>query len=135
MVMADRGHTVLTACDGKEVLLMLHERAKGRTQEQEAARAGMSVRTLRAYERVGQLPSQIKKPRTYWSRPDPFAEDWPWVIAELERDLALKSQTLFRLLCDRQPGRYQVSQLRTLQRHIAIWRAQFGPNREGIAPT
>ncbi|MBV8718538.1 MAG: MerR family DNA-binding transcriptional regulator [Chloroflexi bacterium] len=59
-----------------EVLLMLHERAKGRTQEQAAARAGMSVRTLRLYERRGQLPSQMKQPRTYRSRPDPFAEDW-----------------------------------------------------------
>jgi transcriptional regulator with XRE-family HTH domain len=117
-----------------EVLLMLHERAKGRTQEQAAARAGMSVRTLRAYERGGQLPSQIKKPRTYRSRPDPFAEDWPWVVAELERDPALQSQTLFRLLCDRQPGRYQETQLRTLQRHIAVWRAQFGPNREVMFP-
>src|ERR1051326_1414680 len=102
-----------------EVLLMLRERAKGRTQEQAAAKAGMSVRTVRTYERRGQLPSQIKQPRTYRSRPDPFAEDWPWVVAELERDPALQSQALFRLLCDRQPGRYQETQLRTLQRHIA----------------
>jgi hypothetical protein len=57
-------------------------------------------------------------------------EDWAWVVAELERDPALQSQTLFRLLCERQPGRYQEGQLRTLQRHIATWRAQFGPNRE-----
>jgi transcriptional regulator with XRE-family HTH domain len=41
-----------------EVLLMRRERAKGRTQEQAAARAGMSVRTLRRYERRGKLPSQ-----------------------------------------------------------------------------
>ncbi|MBV9324728.1 MAG: helix-turn-helix domain-containing protein, partial [Chloroflexi bacterium] len=34
-----------------EVLLMRRERAKGRTQEQAAARAGMGVRTLRRYER------------------------------------------------------------------------------------
>jgi len=39
-------------------------------------------------------------------------------------------QTLFGLLCERQPGRYQEGQLRTLQRHIASWRAQYGPNRE-----
>jgi hypothetical protein len=40
-----------------EVLRMMRERAKGRTQEQAAARAGMSVRTARTYERLGQLPS------------------------------------------------------------------------------
>jgi hypothetical protein len=43
-----------------EVLLMRRERAKGRTQEQAAARAGMSVRTLRRYERRGKLPSNFK---------------------------------------------------------------------------
>ena len=96
--------------------------------------AGMSVRTVRAYERRGRLPSQLKQPRTYRSRPDPFAEDWPWVAAQLERDPALQGQTLFGLLCEQHPGRYQASQLRTLQRHIAAWRAQSGPEREVIFP-
>ena len=58
-----------------EVLLMKRERAKGRTQEQAAARAGMSVRTARQYEQRGQLPSQLKQPRTYQTRPNPFAAD------------------------------------------------------------
>jgi len=115
-----------------EVLLMLRERAKGRTQEQAAAKAGMSVRTLRSYERRARLPSQLKQPRTYRSRPNPFADVWPWVTAQLERDPALQGQTLFRLLCEQHPGRYQVGQLRTLQRHIAAWRAQYGPEREVI---
>src|SRR6059058_2280468 len=69
-----------------EVLLMWHERAKGRTQEQAAARSGMSVRTARVYERRGKLPSQLKQPRTYRSRPNPFADDWPWLVALLEQD-------------------------------------------------
>ena len=47
--------------DSSEVLLMRRERAKGRTQEQAAARAGMSVRTLRRYERRGKLPSQFQQ--------------------------------------------------------------------------
>ena len=113
-----------------EVLLMLRERAKGRSQEQAAARAGMSVRAARMYERRAKLPSQLKQPRTYRSRPDPFAEDWPWVVQQLEVDPALQGQTLFGLLCERHPGRYQPTQVRTLQRHIATWRAQFGPERE-----
>src|SRR3981081_603510 len=57
-----------------EVLLMRRGRAKGRSQEQAAARAGMSVRTLRGYERRGKLPSQFQEPRTYLTRPSPFAE-------------------------------------------------------------
>jgi hypothetical protein len=55
-------------------------------------------------------------------------------VAQLEQDPALQGQTLFGLLCERQPGRYQDGQLRTLQRHIAAWRAQFGPNREVMFP-
>jgi Mu transposase, C-terminal domain len=117
-----------------EVLLMLRERAKGRTQELAAARAGMSVRTARAYERRAKLPSQLKQPRAYRSRPNPFADDWPWVTAQLGHDPALQGQTLFGLLCERHPGRYQDGQLRTLQRHIAAWRAQYGPEREVFFP-
>ena len=40
-----------------EVLLMRRERAKGKTQQQAAARASMGVRTVQRYERRGQLPS------------------------------------------------------------------------------
>jgi transcriptional regulator with XRE-family HTH domain len=117
-----------------EVLLMKRERAKGRTQEQAAARAGMSVRTARQYEQRGRLPSQLKPPRTYQTRPNPFAADWPWIQAQLERDAALQATTLFTLLGEQHPGRYQAIQLRTLQRHIAAWRAQHGPEREVIFP-
>ena len=85
-----------------EVLVMLRERAKGRTQEQAATRAGMSVRTVREYERRAKLPSQLRQPRTYRSRPNPFADDWPWITTLLEDDPALQGQTLFGLLCDRQ---------------------------------
>ncbi len=78
-----------------EVHRMLRERAKGRTQEHAAARTGMSVRTAGAYERLGQLPSQRKQPRTYRTRPNPFEDDWPWVVSQLERDDALQATTLF----------------------------------------
>src|ERR671920_2192568 len=81
-----------------EVLLMRRERARGRTQEQAAARAGMSVRTIRRYERAGKLPSQLRPPRSYRTRPNPFAENWPWITSSLERDPALQATTLFALL-------------------------------------
>ncbi len=113
-----------------EVLRMMRERTKGRTQEQAADRAGMSVRTARTYERLGQLPSQLKQPRGYRTRPDPFEADWPWVVCQLERDDALQATTLFALLRTLNPGRYQEGQVRTLQEHVAGWRAQHGPTRE-----
>ncbi len=38
--------------------------------------------------------------------------------------------TLFALLCERHPGRYRPTQVRTLQRHIQHWRVLHGPDRE-----
>ena len=113
-----------------EVQIMNHERRKGKTQEQAAARAGMHPNTARKYERAGQLPSQLRQPRTYRTRSDPFAADWPWVQAHLERDSAIQAQTLFALLVEQHPERYQAGQLRTLQRRIAHWRAEHGPDQE-----
>src|ERR1700738_61382 len=113
---------------------MRRERAEGRTQEQAADRAGMSVRTARTYERLGQLPSQLKQPRRYRTRPDPFEADWPWVVTQLERDGALQATTLFPLLRTLNPGRYQAGEVRTLQEHTAAWRAQHGPTREVMFP-
>ena len=64
-----------------EVHILRRERQKGIAQEVAAARAGTSVRTARKYEHLGQLPSQLKQPRAYRTRPNPFAQDWPWVVA------------------------------------------------------
>jgi len=115
-----------------EVKIYLKERNKGCSQAVAAARAGMSIRTARKYEHAGSLPSQMKKERTYSTRPDPFLQDWPWVKNEIERDSALQAKTLFGLLCLKHPGRYQEGQLRTLQRRIERWRALEGPDREVI---
>ena len=115
-----------------EVHRMIREHSKGKSLDQAAARAGMSVPTARKYLRVGKLPSQLTQPRAYRTRSDPFATDWPWVQAHLERDSALQAQTLFALLCEQHPGRYQPGQLRTLQRRIAVWRALHGPDQEVI---
>jgi hypothetical protein len=114
-----------------EVRRMIQARKNGKTQAQAAARAGMSVRTARKYAHLAQLPSQLKQPRGR-TRPNPFAQDWPWVQAQLERDPALQVKTLFAELCLLHPDRYQAVQLRTLQRHVALWRAQAGPAREVI---
>jgi hypothetical protein len=113
-----------------EIKLLLDERGKGTTQKLAAARAGMCERTARKYERSGKLPSQMKKPRTHRTRENPFAADWPWVEAQIREDPALQVKTLFGLLCEAFPGRYQEGQLRTLQRHVQAWRVRHGPEQE-----
>jgi len=115
-----------------EVHLMLRERKNGKTFEQAAARAGMSVPTARKYVRTAKLPSALKQPRTYRTRANPFAADWQWVERHLKRDPALQAKTLFGLLCEQAPERYSEGQLRTFQRHVANWRALHGPEREVI---
>src|SRR5438270_2641466 len=115
-----------------EVKLLMRERRKGTPQRLAAARAGMGERTARKYEQAGELPSQLKRPHTWATRDNPFEQDWPWVVAQLERDPALQGSTLFALLCEQHPSRYRPTQIRTLQRHIARWRAVSGPEQEVI---
>jgi hypothetical protein len=113
-----------------EIRLYLQERRKGMTQRVAAARAGIGERTARKYEQAAALPSQVKPLHDWKTRTDPFEEDWPWVVSELERDPALQGSTLFALLCERHPDRYRPTQVRTLQRHIQQWRVLHGPERE-----
>src|SRR5437868_9583998 len=115
-----------------EVKLPKQERRKGTCQPIAAARAVMSERTGRKYEQARQLPSHLKTLHTWQTRINPFEEDWIWVVSQLERDPALQGATLFALLCERHPGRYQSTQVRTLQRHIARWRALHEPEQEVI---
>src|SRR3989454_5231425 len=115
-----------------EVKLLMQERRKGTSQRLAAARAGMSERTARKYEQAGQLPTHLKRPHTWATRANPFEEHWSWVITQLERDPALQGSTLFALLCEQHPGRYRPTQISTLQRHIAKWRAVHGPEQEVI---
>ncbi len=42
-----------------------------------AAKAGMDEKTARKYRSAGLLPSELKKPRDWRTRPDAFAEVWP----------------------------------------------------------
>lgn len=110
-----------------QVRIVMTERSKGRTQEQAAAKANLDSRqTVGKYERLGQLPSELKRPRTYRTRSDPFETDWSELETLLEQAPELDAKTLFEWLCERQPEKYQEGQLRTLQRHVSTWRALHG---------
>jgi len=50
----------------------MRQRQKGITQQIAAARSGMSERTARRYEYERKLPSQLKRPRDWRTRPNPF---------------------------------------------------------------
>jgi Mu transposase, C-terminal domain len=112
------------AATDAQVRIIMREREKDRTQEQAAASANLrSRKTAAKYERLGKLPSDLKQPRRYRTRPDPFEQDWPAVESMLEAAPSLEAKTLFEWLCEQQPERYQAGQLRTFQRRAAAWQA------------
>lgn len=94
-----------------------------------ARKADISRNTAAKYIAAGKLPSEMRSPRDWNTREDPFAEHWPLVVARLETSPTLEAKTLFEWLTDSYPGRYQEGQLRTLQRHVQRWRAQHGPDQ------
>ena len=95
-----------------------------------AAKAGMDRKTARKYRKQKQLPSEVKPPRDWRTRQDPFEEDWPALAERLAQAPELEAKTLFEELLAKAPERYQPGQLRTLQRRVRQWRAQAGPAKE-----
>ena len=105
---------------------------EGKGQQAAAAASGMSVRTARTWQR-GRLPSEKKGKRRWRTRPDPFAGVWAEEVEPLLRsdvEGALRATTILEWLDERHPGRFSLSQLRTLQRRLRDWRALSGPDRE-----
>jgi len=118
-------------CTDAQVRLIMRERRKGQTQQQAAAKANVDSRkTVAKYERAGKLPSELKRPRSYRTRQDPFETDWPEVEQMLETAPELEATALFDWLCRQKPGKYQAGQLRTFQRRVSEWRAL---NQEKLA--
>jgi hypothetical protein len=97
-----------------------------------AMRAGMDRKTGRKYAAGGKLPSELATPRDWRTHEDAFLEHWPELEAMLSDAPALEAKTLFEVLKDRAPGRYEEGQLRTLQRRVKAWRAERGPDKDVV---
>lgn len=107
-----------------QVRLIMKERNNGKTQEQAAVKANVrSRKTVQKYEQLGQMPSELKQPRTHRTRVDPFETDWVELEKKLEEAPELEAKALFEWLCEQDGAKYKQGQLRTLQRHISNWRA------------
>jgi len=121
----------------EQVELLRRKRMDDRlTEEAAAAAAGMSAPTARKW-REGPLPSELKSPRWWRTREDPFEEVWESeVVPLLEADKRRKLQagTVLGELMEKHPGEFESKHLRTLQRRIRDWRATDGPAREVMFP-
>lgn len=117
-----------------QVRTLMQEMAKHGQVGRAAMKADMDRKTARKYVASGKLPSEMKAERHWRTREDPFAEDWPTIVAMLAETPELEAKTIFEHLVDKYPDRYQEGQLRTLQRHVRRWRATEGPDREVFFP-
>jgi transposase len=95
-----------------------------------AMRSGVQRNTATKYVKAGKLPSDIAAPRTWRTRSDAFDRDWPEIAAMLGAAPSLEAKTIFEVLVEREPERYDEGQLRTLQRRVRAWRATAGPEKE-----
>ena len=118
----------------KQVRRLLKLSKEGLPLSTLACKAGMDVKTARKYLKARKLPSQMKTPRDWRTREDPFAGVWPEVEALLKDAPELQALTIFESLQRRYPGRFQDGQLRTLQRRIRVWRGLYGPDQEVYFP-
>jgi hypothetical protein len=107
---------------------------KHQTQEAAAAMAGFSERTARRIDQGVRQPAH-KAPRTWRTRPDPFADVWENELVPLLRAAPqLKAITLLGKLQEAHPDRFPYSLRRTLERRVSQWRAQHGPEKEIFFP-
>jgi len=113
-----------------QVRKLMEEMSKSGKIGQAAMKAGLDRKTARKYIREGKLPSEKPIARTWRTRADPFAADWPDTVKRLEDAPELEAKTLFEWLQEDKPGRYDPGQLRTFQRRVRDWRALHGPDKE-----
>lgn len=112
---------------------------RGLGLESAAVKAGMDPKTARKW-RNGPLPS-VKKvqkgPRSWRTRPDPFAANWDSEVVPLlqeDEEGVLDSTFIFDYLRETKPDGFPEGALRTFQRRVADYRALHGPGQEVYFP-
>jgi len=81
-------------CTDAQVRRMMREREAGKSQEHAAVKANVKSRKTVGYEKLGKVPSELKVPRRWRTRRDPFGEDWPVVEGMLAANSGLEAKTL-----------------------------------------
>jgi hypothetical protein len=111
----------------RQVRRLLSHLAADSTLSNAAMRSGMDEKTARKYRDMGLFPSELGSgPRTWRTRPDPFAAVWDEVTEQLKQAPGLQAKTLLQWLQGRHPGQFEDGQLRSLQRRVREWQAMFG---------
>ena len=118
----------------KQVRILREEMAKHGVVEIAAMKADMHRNTARKYLNTSKFPSDLKLPREWRTRTDPFAEDWAAITERLTDAPELEAKHMFWDLMRLRPGIYQEGQLRTFQRRVQVWQAHHGIDKEVFFP-
>jgi hypothetical protein len=114
----------------RQVERYMKARKQGHTQENAAAKAGISERSGRSIEQ-GKRTDPTMKERHWRTRPDPLAAVWESELKPmLEKTPTLTAITLLECLQTKYPEEYPDSVWRTLQRRVKTWQALQGPEKE-----
>jgi hypothetical protein len=115
-----RGHSAIS-----DLVAQFDFGACGGTSDEATAETIVRLRPDGTPKRKYRRTEKSKGPRLYRSRKDPFEAVWAevcqWLSAQPERN----GRSIFNELQRRYPGQFANGQLRTLQRHIATWRAKI----------
>ncbi len=115
----------------RQVKGLFKSMSQGKNLLESADKAKMCKNTARRYISLNMLPEDLQEPRTYRTHPEAFSEVWSEVVDFLETNHSLEAKTLFEYLQRNYPEKeYQDSQLRTFQREVKNWKAEFGHYKE-----
>ncbi len=92
-------------------------------------KAGMKRKTGSKYIKCGMSPSELKKPHTWRTRTDPFADVTAELYDLLNNADDLEALTIFEHFQEKYPGKFQDGQLRTLERRVKEWKMEHGKSR------
>ena len=95
-----------------------------------AMKADISRPTARKYLEAQKPPDRLQAKHTWRTRPDPLASVWPQIEAMLRQAPELEAKTLLEHFAGMEGCGLSERHLRTLQRRVAQWRLQNGPDKE-----
>ncbi len=118
------------SCSDQQIKLLKRYYNMRYNQEQSAAKVGISVKTARKYLRILKLPSELKKPRNWKTRKDPFEDEKLFIENLIKTAPELEAKTVMDELIRNYPDKYYFGQFRTLQRRVRDLKAEYGEGKE-----
>jgi len=92
-------------------------------------KSGMTRKTGSKYLKQGKGPGELRKPHTWRTRSDPFADVAIEIDELLKAAPELQPLTVFVHLQEKYPGKFEDGQLRTLERRIKEWKLENGKSK------